>query len=218
MTSPRPGSISSVTGTSRQFGYLERLRARRFRRDLQQTIVFGYVLGFLMLLVFSFQWRYTHNWSDELMVLLALTGVAMIAITLVAPTVLNPARLLWVKLTGKIGAALFGFLLAILFLLALTPLGWYRRFRRGTAPFYTWVDTAPPHAEGWVRKSIPAEVELSGSEKPLPLILQPIRVITYFLRRGEYAIIPLIVLLALLGLVMFFVQSSSLAPFIYTLF
>ena len=38
------------------------------------------------------------------------------------------------------------------------------------------------------------------------------------LERGEYAAIPLAFLLLILGLLMFFIQASSLAPFIYSLF
>jgi hypothetical protein len=50
------------------------------------------------------------------------------------------------------------------------------------------------------------------------LLFQPLGVLVFFARRGHYLFIPVLVFLLILGLVMFFAQTSSLAPFIYTLF
>ena len=43
-------------------------------------------------------------------------------------------------------------------------------------------------------------------------------VLQFFARRGHYIFLPTLVVLLALGLVLFFVKSSVLAPFIYTLF
>ena len=42
--------------------------------------------------------------------------------------------------------------------------------------------------------------------------------IAFFFRRGNYVLLAIVILLVVLGLVLYFVQSSALAPFIYTLF
>ena len=43
-------------------------------------------------------------------------------------------------------------------------------------------------------------------------------VVGYFIRNGHFVLVPVVVFLLLAGLVLFFVKSSALAPFIYTLF
>ncbi|MGK7877227.1 MAG: DUF5989 family protein [Xenococcaceae cyanobacterium] len=43
-------------------------------------------------------------------------------------------------------------------------------------------------------------------------------VIAYFIRSGNYIFIPALIFLLIFGLLMFFVQSTGIAPFIYTLF
>lgn len=42
--------------------------------------------------------------------------------------------------------------------------------------------------------------------------------IKYFKRRKKYLFIPLIILFFIMGLLAFFVQSSPVSPFIYTIF
>ncbi len=202
--------------------YLHRLAARRFITDLKQTIVFGYTAGFLLAVICFFQYRYTANWSDSLMLAAAYAGLAISGLTLLTPTLLTPIRLFFVKVTGKVGAAIFGTLLTLLYLAALTPLGLYRRARTGTFPFTWWDPSAAAHPafppSAWEPKVTPPEIETPTNARPLPLLLQPLRIIRYFHARGQYALIPFIILLVLLGLTMFFIQTSALAPFIYTLF
>lgn len=48
-------------------------------------------------------------------------------------------------------------------------------------------------------------------------MLQLAWVVVYFIRNKHYLLIPVLVLLLVLGLIMFFVKASALAPFIYTL-
>ena len=43
-------------------------------------------------------------------------------------------------------------------------------------------------------------------------------VLQFFAARGHYVYLPTLVILMSLGLVLFFVKSSALAPFLYTLF
>jgi hypothetical protein len=43
-------------------------------------------------------------------------------------------------------------------------------------------------------------------------------ILTFFARQGHYLFLPTLVVLIALGMVLFFVKTSALAPFIYTLF
>ena len=42
--------------------------------------------------------------------------------------------------------------------------------------------------------------------------------IGYFVRNGHFMLLPVVVFLLVAGLVLYFVKTSALAPFIYTLF
>jgi hypothetical protein len=41
--------------------------------------------------------------------------------------------------------------------------------------------------------------------------------LSFFAQRGHYLLLPVLLFLLLLGLILFFVQTSALAPFIYTI-
>jgi hypothetical protein len=45
-----------------------------------------------------------------------------------------------------------------------------------------------------------------------------VNVLQFFARRGHYVFLPTLLILLALSVVLFFVKSSALAPFIYTLF
>ena len=90
---------------------------------------------------------------------------------------------------------------------------------RGADPFYAWTGEAPAVTQGWVPKSVVDDRRSASSEAAMrPLSSQLFVVIGYFLRNGHFVLVPVVVFLLLAGLVLFFVKSSALAPFIYTLF
>lgn len=206
-------------------GYLDRLRARRLAQDVKRCTVFGLVIGWAMALFFSFQWYYTHNVSDEAMLALAWCGMAMLGLTVIAPTAMAWPEKVWMSVARRIGAVVFGAVLASVYLLLVTPMGWVTQRVRGTAPFHSWQGAPPCGVPGWTPK-VPTRAGAvrdgargaAGAGARLPLVLQPVRVVHFFVRQGQWAVVPVLVVLMTFGLLMFFVQTSSLAPFIYTLF
>jgi len=80
--------------------------------------------------------------------------------------------------------------------------------------------TEPPRElQGWIGKeTIVIDADLSRTGLRRYLLLQPIVVLGFFIRRGHILLVPVVILLMILGLILFFVQTSALAPFIYTLF
>ncbi len=55
----------------------------------------------------------------------------------------------------------------------------------------------------------------ASSKKPMSIFKE---LVAYFRIRKKYWLLPLVLLLALLGILIVFSQGSPLAPFIYTLF
>ena len=82
----------------------------------------------------------------------------------------------------------------------------------------TW-DKAQPAGglEGWHPKEVAFEVQVGRRGKP-SLARRFLTVLQFFARRGHYIFLPTLIVLLALGVVLFFVKSSALAPFIYTLF
>ena len=112
-------------------------------------------------------------------------------------------------------------LLTVVYLTLIWPLGWWERKRCGTShPFHGWDITPPSLTTGWEAlpeftvQAVANRSMMSGSRSPVWLLLETL---AFFARRGHYLLLPVLVLLLLLGLILFFVQSSVLAPFIYTI-
>jgi hypothetical protein len=94
---------------------------------------------------------------------------------------------------------------------------------QGLAP----VERGVRAATGWIGKTIlMAFLSLTYLVVITPVGLvwrttrgsQPFFVVGYFVRNGHFMLLPVLVFLLVAGLVLYFVKSSALAPFIYTLF
>lgn len=99
-------------------------------------------------------------------------------------------------------------------------MGLFYQLTKGNAPFYSWTDRVPAKIEGWAQKKSSDEAALvQGSGKAKQnLLLQPFHVLGYFMNHGELILMPSLLLFLVLGILGVFVQSSGLAPLIYTLF
>ena len=90
--------------------------------------------------------------------------------------------------------------------------------RKRTRGFVSWTDQPPGSKSAWQRIELPestaAEATRSSSRSYVLLLAS---VIAFFFRRGNYLLLLTLILLLILGLVLYFVQSSALAPFIYPL-
>jgi hypothetical protein len=127
----------------------------------------------------------------------------------------------WKFAAQKIGHTAFLVLLSIAYFVMVWPVGAWMRRRRGAEPIYAWGSARPAAFEGWVEKGAPVDSGPVGPKQKIArvyMIRHPISVLVFFARRNSLILLPALFLLLVLGLILFFVQSSSLAPFIYTLF
>lgn len=203
-------------------GYLRRLDERRAKASLKRQIVFGLLLGWLLTLAGAFNYYFVLGAVDALWGALMLAGLLVLLLTIVIPQCLSPIERAWALVTGWAGHAVFAILLVAVYFLVIVPVGVVLTWRRGRHPFYEWGEAgggSELQAERWVKKVVPVEVSAaSGSTRSRSLFVQPFVVIGYFARNGQYLFLPALLLLLILGLALFFVQSSALAPLIYTLF
>jgi hypothetical protein len=200
-------------------GYLDRRAEREAWIRLKQQIGFGYIIfGFLFLLG-GLKVAITLTTRDPIWLAMMWIGLVGIVVTLVFPSAWIVPERLYRRLAGFIGHVVFSILLTALYFILFLPVGLGLRWVRGLDPIRTWRENPPAGATRWHEKV----VETIGGEgvsagKVRHTLVQPFIIITFFIQRGQYFIIPALILMLALGLLLFFVQTSPLAPMIYTLF
>ncbi len=200
-------------------GYLLRLRERTEFLALKRQIVLGLVGGWLLGLLGGFRWLYVANARASTSLSLVIVGAALFALGLSSPRALAGVERGIRAATGWIGKAVLLAFLTLTYFLIITPVGLVWRSMRGSDPFYAWTGETPSGMQGWVPKSLVDDRRSASSEAGMRrLSSQLFVVIGYFIRNGHFVLVPVVVFLLLAGLVLFFVKSSALAPFLYTLF
>ncbi|MBS1107639.1 MAG: hypothetical protein H6Q91_3141 [Deltaproteobacteria bacterium] len=199
--------------------YLGRLRERTAFLALKRQIVLGLAGGWLLLLLGGFRHLYVATAREATSFALIAAGATLFAVGLVRPQGLAVVERAIRAATGWIGKGILLAFLSLTYFLIITPVGVAWRALRGSDPFYAWTGEAPAVTQGWVPKSVVDDRRSASSEAAMrPLSSQLFVVIGYFVRNGHFVLVPVVVFLLLAGLVLFFVKSSALAPFIYTLF
>ena len=201
-----------------EYPYIQRLQERNRNDSLKRQIVLGLVLGWFAILVGGYKAFFVLGANETAWKILLWTGVVFLGVSLVLPSLLSLPEKWWSYGAGGLGKLIFSTVLTLTYLFMFWPVGFLLRRLRGNQGFYEWGESAPPLITAWQPYDGPFDVAAGEEVRREPLIFQPFRVLMFFARRGQYLFLPVLLFLLLLGLAMFFVQSSSLAPFIYTLF
>ncbi len=204
-SAPRPGT------------YLRRLAERRTAEAVRRQIGYGLVLGWVLTLVAGFVYVCVPSRVDWLWGGLMVAGWLHLAAAVVLPQVLAWPERLWMGLARFLGGLVMAALLTIVYYLMFWPAGLLWR-RRGTHPFHWWTTADEAGHPGWEKIDLvePGFGTTEDRRRSMPVLLGS--VIGHFFRRSHYLVLPILIVLLLLGLALFFVQGSALAPFIYTLF
>ena len=199
--------------------YLVRLRERTEALALKRQIVLGLVGGWLLLLIGGFRYYYALRATKPAAIALLVVGGILFGLGLLWPRGLAPVERGVRAGTSWIGKTVLMAFLSLTYFAVITPVGLIWRAVRGSHPFYAWKTTPPADLEGWVPKRVVDDARDASVEAGMRrLATQPFFVIGYFVRNGHFMLLPVVVFLLVAGLVLYFVKSSALAPFIYTLF
>ena len=199
--------------------YLQRLEERLLTSGLKRQIVFGMGLGWILFFLGGFNYYFVVGAHDVLWKTLGCIGVLFLVVSIVFPTAFAPLEKLWMMIGKRIGSVIFGVILTAVYFLFFVPIGILVRSRK-SQPFYSWDKVRPINAEGWVekRQTLGHLSQNKITTKKRSLVSQAFYVLSFFVKNGNYFLIPVLFILLVFGLLMFFVQTSALAPFIYTLF
>jgi len=200
-------------------GYLRRLGVRRARHLLRSQIVFGLLVSSLMLVLGAVNYFLVVGAKDLLWKGLMIFGAGGTVLTIVFPSGWSLPERIVRRLSRGVGHFVFVVLLTLIYFLLFLPVGRLVRAAKGSHPIYAWTKSPPSGMEGWTDKEALVISEgTSGSGRSRHMMLLPIIVLGFFIRRRQFVLVPVLVILVILGLLLFFVQSSALAPFIYPLF
>jgi hypothetical protein len=196
--------------------YLRDLALRRQADAIRRQTVYGLVMGWILLLVAGFIYCCVPNPVDLLWAALMVIGALHMAAAIVLPQALAWPEWLWIAVARWQGWLIMTILLTIVYFALIWPAAIVSRRRiRG---FVTWDGEPPPSSTAWQPIDL-AETEIASvagqRSRSLPLLVAG--VIAFFFRRGNYLLLAIVILLVVLGLALYFVQSSAFAPFIYPL-
>ena len=189
--------------------YLQRRRQRQAAHRTNQDSVFGLTVGFLLSVVSAYKYWFVIGAMDHLWLALLLSGLCVFALSVASPATLSPLQAGMQRIGSLIGAAALFVILTLWYLAFLTPTRLIGS-RENAPPIYRWGENdGPVEGEGWVPKHTITPGNGSG---------QFVDLIAHFGRAGQWVLLPGIILLCLFGFLLFFAQTSALAPLIYTLF
>lgn len=172
------------------------------------------------LLAFVAGWHYllVIDADDLLWSVLFWSGIGLFVIGIVVPQLLAPLDRAWMALASLIGRVVFTLILTVIYFVLITPVGMLMKIRQRRSPIVAWgPGEVPSDVEGWTEKTVEVS-EGAHPAKRRPAIVAPFDVIVFFVRHRQWIVIPTVVILAILGIILFFAQSSVLAPLIYTIF
>ncbi|MBA3859590.1 MAG: hypothetical protein C0507_22010 [Cyanobacteria bacterium PR.3.49] len=205
----------SARGSAHVNGYMKRLQIRTEKAALKNNVIFGLTFGWVLTLMGVFKSWILLEGAVANAILGA--GLVFLATTLIAPGLMVYPQRVMKAIATFVGTNLFKGVLCVVYFLTILPAGLIYQKQNNHVPFYSWTGDKAPVIEGWTVKESSDEHGSAGQYK-LPGWLQPLQVVAYFARHSQLLFLPCLIVLLMLGMIGIFVQSSALAPFIYTLF
>jgi hypothetical protein len=196
--------------------YLEQLALRREATAIREQTAYGLVMGWMLTLVAGFLFFCVPSQVDWLWATCMALGVLHLVAAVIVPQSLAWPQRIWMTIARWQGWLVMNVLLTVIYFALIWPASFFDRKRiRG---FLQWEHQPPAEPTAWLPIEATGEIAENAAShyRSLPLLLASL--IAFFFRRGNYLLIPIIILMVVLGLILYFVQSSALAPFIYTLF
>lgn len=200
--------------------YVVQREAREENREIRRLVTFGLLLGWIMFLVAGFVWHAVPSTVDAFWAGVAVFGLMFLVTAVAVPQLLIWPERMWMALANVMGRVVMTLVLSVIYIGWFWPVGVLQRSRRGTHPFHSWADGQNPVAAGWDTLQLNDDewTASDGKRSTRSLIAQLFGILGFFARRGQWAMMPILVLLLVIGLVLFFVSTSALAPFVYTIF
>lgn len=186
--------------------YLTHLHQRREGKKIQELNIFGYSFG-IFLILFGF-YKYFINdinyYWDILYIGSVVSGLTLIHLTIINPGWNTKIYHIFNTIADSLGKIILYFVLSIIYFLIVTPVGFFVKKR----------------TKQFIKSSFETKVidKTIDSQKQISFLAQIGKILNLFFNRQNLIFVPILIILVFLALLLFFVQTSVVAPFIYTLF
>ena len=195
--------------------YRDRLAARTALAELKRHAGFGMAISSILIAGSAWKYYFVVGVNDTLWFVLLILGLVGLVAARVVPSIWTVPERALATAMQHIGHWLFAIVLALLYFALVTPLGIVAR-RSSRESFVQWHRDHLSKRASWTPKEITADGGVRHRRRSLLRSLAV--VLLHFHRRRLYFVLPFLAIVLALGLALFFVKGSALAPFIYTLF
>ena len=196
--------------------YIETKKERDAFEEEKNHIMFGLVGGVILVLAGALNWLSTTGFWAVVCVCVFALGVLLLLFALAVPSLLKypyQAFLFWGNLVGK---AVFTVILTILYCLFILPVGLLLRRKRQAQGYFAWDETRPEPRSLFTELPQTDRAKAKTGKASYFGILY--NLLSVFVANRKFILIPVVILLVVVGLILFFVSSNVLTAFIYTLF
>ena len=186
--------------------YIKQHHKKNIESHERDNYFFGMCFGFILLLLnlFLFLSNPENVFFDKVNIVLIFLGCLLIMLATIYPNTLAYLRLFIKKIFSLIGSFIFKIVLFVLYYILVIPIGFILKKRNEKKQVISETNFNIYKKENFYNK-----------RKGVYNILQIFRIFT---NEKYFLMLPLIVIFILFGFLLIFVQSSIVAPFIYTLF
>jgi len=203
--------------------YLQKKKQREAYEDQKSEIIFGLLAGtvlFLFGLLYPFPVDPLLKFTVYNVISIGLIniGLCMILLGIIVPAFLELPYKGFVFLGKKIGEAILLIFLAVTYFIIVLPVGLIIRKRRSSLGFFTWSGDYPYEEKSFEKIGAGGGMDID-STKNFPLLENIYKLFGTLIRHKRSFLIPIVIILLLLGLILFFAASNIVFNFfIYTLF
>lgn len=195
--------------------YLAGLESRRAVAEMKRQAAFGIACSSILLAIAAWKYFIVVGANASLWLTAICASVVGLAIARVAPWLWERPEAVLSYVVQKIGQLLFALTLGALYFGLVTPLGW--AVRSGSQErFLGWRSDDDRPQPTWTVKVLSSDA--AEHQHKRSLLRAVVAVLQHFHRRKLYWVLPFLAIVLALGMALFFVKGSALAPFIYTLF
>ncbi len=192
-------------------GYIKEVNKRKSRQEKKEIYIFGYGFGTITVLVFMAKYLLNNknlSW-DKYYIGGIVVGVIILLCTIVYPESLKRVKNIVGKIINGVVYIVYVTLLVVIYCLCIFPIGVIMQMRNNKKNKYEQINSTFVEKEKSGNKGVKTNKNR---------IYQISSIIQYFMRKEYIIILPTLVLIIIIGIVFAFLQSSIVAPFIYTLF
>lgn len=196
--------------------YLSNLKERRLEKEVKDCAAFGIILGGILFIINGWFYWFTPKGDNPILPYLMAISALMFICGVIIPQILYYPQKLLTSVGNFIFLIFFKILLLATYILIILPSSLIYK-RKNTSPFYSWKDTMNIQVGEWTEKVFNYSNEKCYKYSNTK-IFQYLNVVKFFIDKKQWVLIPILIALLIFGLIFTFIQSSLIAPLIYTIF